>query len=163
MSINISEEKPRIAEFLNKNRVGVLATTSSDGYPHAATMYFTVDEDLNIYFVTKEKTTKYRNLTQNPNAAFVVHEPMSQSTVQVSGTVAEVTDIAQLNQVFRNILEVTAGTSESNVPPVSKIVGGDYKCFKLTPKTLRLAEYTKPEHGQFDNMFDTETIPSAEL
>jgi len=163
MSITLSEEKPEIAKFLSKHQVGVLATADDEGQPHAATIYFVIDEEIDVYFMTKEKTSKYRNLQQNPKVALAVFEPASQSTVQIVGTATEVTDSAQANEVFGRILTITRGTSVSNVPPISKLNAGEYKCFCIKPLTVRLAEYTKPEHGDFSDLFSVGVAPSETL
>lgn len=163
MTLHLSDEKPKIKDFLSKNQIAVLGTVGDDQKPHTATIYIQADEDLNIFFITKEKTTKYRNLKSNPNVALTVYEPVSQTTVQASGIAEEITDIAKTNEIFRRVLSVTRGTSESSVPPVSKLEGGEYKCFQIKPTIVRLAEYTKPEHGEFDGIFDTVVVPDQEL
>jgi general stress protein 26 len=163
MSLTISEEKPKITQFLTANQIGVLATADSSGQPHAATIYFVIDPDLNVYFITKEKTIKYKNLVQNNKAALAVYEPSSQSTVQIIGNTYEVTDNSRIDDVFRRLLTITANTSESAVPPVSKLNAGEYKCFCIKPSMVRLAEYTKSEHGQHDDLFDTAVMPDNEL
>lgn len=163
MALTISEEKPKITKFLTHNNIGVLATSDSSGQPHAATIYFVVDPNLNVYFMTKERTTKFRNLQQNPKAALAIYEAVSQSTVQIVGSAELVEDTSRINDIFRRVLAVTAETSESHIPPVSKIVAGEHKCFCIKPKTLRLAEYTKPEHGKFDDLFDIAVVPDGQL
>lgn len=159
MPLTISEEKPEISRFLAANPIGVLATVHGDGTPHAATIYFMVDADLNIYFVTKEGTAKAQNILRHPQVAFAVYEAATQKTVQINGTAERIEDVSRFDQVFRHILGASSGTSESPTPPVSKISGGEYVLFCITPKTIRLAEYTKPEHGRFDDLFDIAVIP----
>ncbi len=160
MPLKVSTEKLKIGEFLSRNSIGVLATSNADNQPHAATIYFIVDPSLNAYFITKEKTTKVSNLKKNPQAALAVYEPVTQSTVQMSGTVTEVEDISRLDDIFRRILAVTKETSESSIPPVSRIKGGEYKCFCLHPESVRLVEYTKPDHNQEEGVFDDANSPT---
>jgi hypothetical protein len=74
-----------------------------------------------------------------------------------------VEDASRLDDVFKRILTITAQSSESAVPPVSKLVGGEYKCLYIKPQTIRLAEYTKPEHGQFDDLFETVVVSDGQL
>ena len=54
MSVDITQSRERLADFLSKHGVGVLATSSKEGKPYAATIYLTYDRQFNIYFVTKE-------------------------------------------------------------------------------------------------------------
>ncbi|MBI5357532.1 pyridoxamine 5'-phosphate oxidase family protein [Candidatus Saccharibacteria bacterium] len=163
MPFRLSEEKPKITNFLNKNQIAVLATIGADNRPQTAVIYFYVDADLNIYFITKEKTTKYQNIIDNPEVALSVYEQETQTTVQASGKAEEVHDPGRVNEVFRHVLSVTKSTSESSIPPVSKIDAGGYKCFCIRPRSIRLAEYTKPEHGEHDGLFETVVVPDSQL
>lgn len=103
MSIDTSESRSRIVDFLNQQGVGVLATADSSGKPHAATVYVTSDEPLNLYFVTKRDTQKCRNLQANPRAAIAVYNAATQTTLQAEGTVVEVTDAQQQEWIFKDI------------------------------------------------------------
>ncbi len=163
MTINLYEDKAKLYTFLSKHNIGVLSTATKDGQPHAATIYFIIDPDLNVYFITKEKTAKSRNLAENPQAALAVFEAQTQTTAQISGDVIEVKSVSRLDEVFRKILAITAKTSESTIPPVSKLQSGGYRCFSLQPKVVRLAEYLKPEHHELDGLFETVVRPDSEL
>lgn len=134
MPIKISEEKPEIADFLNRNHVAVLSTADDDGQPHAATIYYFVDADMNIYFMTKEATRKYKNLKANPRAALAIYEASSQATVQIEGTASEITDSDHMNEIFKHVLAISNQTSQTAIPPVSRLDAGEYKCFRVTPK-----------------------------
>lgn len=153
MSLAITDESAEVIKFLSKHHIGVLATADKNGMPHAATVYFAVDKDLNIYFITKTGTTKHRNLSSNPVASLAVYEADSQSTVQIRGTV-EIVDADTFQSVFAKILHVTAETSESVVPPFSRLEGYGYEGYRLKPSSMRLAVYTRPEHNTFDKLFD---------
>jgi general stress protein 26 len=115
MPIKVSEAQRYIAELLQEKGVGVLATASATGQPHAATIYFTTDEDLNIYFITKHETQKYQNLKDNARAALAVFEEKSQSTVQVVGAVSEIKDADLANKVFADILSLISRTKRDQV------------------------------------------------
>lgn len=149
-----SKQKHKIAEFLMKNNIGVLATVNQNGQPHAATIYFVVDPSVNIYFITKQHTTKVENLLKNSKAALAVYEPQTQSTVQIAGEVHLVEDVSRSEDIFRKVLEITRKTSDSNIPPVSKIYGGEYQCYCLSPTSMRIAEYINLEHGKPDSIFE---------
>jgi PPOX class probable F420-dependent enzyme len=64
--------------FLNKSRVGHLATADKGGAPHAIPVCYAVSEDT-LYITIDEKPKRrdvplkrVRNILENPNAAFVV-------------------------------------------------------------------------------------------
>ncbi len=159
MTASESEGKLRIAEFLAANGIGVLATSDLFNQPHAAPMYFVADPDLTVYFITREDTTKCRDLQQNPRAALAVYDAARQRTVQIAGTVTPVEDLTRIEDVYRRLSAIGLATSEGAVLPVSKSAGGRYRCFCLTPATARLADYLAIERGEFDRLFDIVMLP----
>ncbi len=163
MPLTISEEKPKITKFLTANQIGTLATADSSGQPHAATIYFVIDPDLNLYFITKEKTTKHHDLQQNPKASVAVHEPATQTTVQLNGKAEIIDDPSRVQQTFEHILAIATSTSQSGVPPISRLNAGNYVGYKLVTSTVRMATYTKPEQGDYEDIFEVAVNPDSSL
>lgn len=157
MVINLSESRDHILNFLRNNRVGVLATSDRTGRPHAATVYITHDENLNLYFVTKEKTTKNENLKTNPQAAIAIYDPSSQSTVQAEGRVEEIIDIGQSEKILYEVWTTALQTSESGNIPVSKLQAGGYVAYGLIAPTIRLATFNPKD----DKASIFETVPPS--
>lgn len=156
MAINISESRDNILHFLRNNRVGVLATSDRTGQPHAATVYITHDDDLNLYFVTKEQTAKSRDLQTNPQAAIAIYDPTNQTTVQAEGKVEEIIDIAESERILYEVWMTALQTSDSGTIPISKLRAGGYIAYKLKAKALRLASFNAD--GDKANIF--ETVPT---
>lgn len=155
MAIKITDDKAHVARFLSNHNIGTLATADAKARPHAATIYFTVDDRLEFYFVTKEDTAKHRNLQENPWASLAVYEADSQTTMQASGpTVQLAEDDKRLKNIFNEIVGAAESTSESGVPPISQMPAGKYVVYQLQPETVRLAQFDKPEHGWLEKLFD---------
>lgn len=159
MPVTISEENPKIRDFLNRNHLGILATSTLNGEPHAATIYFLTDEDFNFYFLSKEETTKSRNLEQNPHAALAVYEAEMQTTLQITGLATKIDDPTRVQEIFTGVLEIAKDTSMSSIPPISQVNAGGYVAYHLRPKVLRLAEYVKAQHNTVDKLFEIEVLP----
>lgn len=153
MPVTISKERANISEFIKNHPAGVLATANTGGSPHAACVYFVTDDELNIYFVTKEETTKHKNLQQNPLASLAIYDERAQATLQANGKAEVIKDIELFTELFNRILDISVEGSGVSRPPVSKLFAGNYFMYKLTPHSLRLAEYTKPDIGDFENLF----------
>lgn len=149
MTPKTPQDKQQIIDFINNNPLGVLATSNSVGFPHAAAIYFVLDEDLNIYFVTKENTLKHKNLKQNPLAAIAIYEKETLTTLQASGNVKVVDEIDKFMHLFNKLSDINHEQTNSDRLPVSKLFAGDYYMYCLKPKTMRLAEFKKPEQGDF--------------
>lgn len=154
MTVSISENHPRIKEFLEAHSVGILATASSEAVPHAATIYFVIGPNLEIYFVTRQETTKHRNLSENPAAALAVFDASSQTTVQAMGSVEMVTDQALQEDIYNRVLAITKQTSGDHLPPLAKLDAGKNITYQLKSKTLRMAEFVKAEYPPVDELFE---------
>jgi general stress protein 26 len=164
MTVHISEDHTKLADQLSKHNIGILATTSTDLKPHAATIYFVTDADFNMYFITRTNTTKCRNLQQNPQAALAIFEAATQKTVQVVGHVSKVEDTAKFDEIYKQIMAITHNTSYKEAPPFSRLeAGGDTVIYCLKPQSLRLAEYIRTQQQTEDGLgiFDTVEIPPA--
>ena len=78
-------DKKNALKFLKENHVMVLATASNKGVPHAATVYYLVDEHFDLYFCTGEETKKFLNIKDNSNVALVVGTGPEIKTIQGGG------------------------------------------------------------------------------
>lgn len=154
MPVDIIQSRERILEFLGDHKVGVLATADATGKPHAATVYVTHDQQLNMYFVTKRETQKCRNLTANPRAAIAIYDAATQTTVQVEGNVTEITDQAQSDRVFAEVQRTVMHTSTSGVPPTSKMAAGSYVTYKLESPNARMATFTHTSVNDYQHIFE---------
>ena len=161
MAIDITESREHLSSFLSKNQVGVLATVDATGKPHAATIYFTFDQQFDIYFITKKDTQKSRNLQHNNRAAIAVYDASSQATVQAEGTVVEVADAKQLEWIFNDIWHTASKTSANSAPPQSQLLAGGYIVYKLAAPSLRMATFIRQDPADYDKIFEViHTQPS---
>lgn len=80
-----------IAFLTEQPHTAKIATVRPDGRPHAATVWFYLDNET-IYFTTWHSTAKARNLRHNPNVSIVVDDETPPfAFVQIEG-VAEITE-----------------------------------------------------------------------
>ncbi len=61
--------RSRIAGFLEAYSTLTLATVGDDGLPAAAAVFYAHDADLNLYFLSEERTRHAQNLIADPHAA----------------------------------------------------------------------------------------------
>ncbi len=156
MPVTVHHNKREEAyEFLQKQKVGVLATVDPNGDPHAAAIYFAVDKTLSVLFVTKTGTKKADNLEHNNHAMLVVYDSPTQTTVQLTGMVTKITDFVETNEIFTKIIYASIEASGIDVPPVAKLDNGEYVAYKLKPTQIRMAIFTRPESGNYQGLFKT--------
>lgn len=151
---NASESSQRIFYFLKMHPVGVLATVGQDNLPQASVIYYSVDEDFTITFTTKRDTKKRINISEQNHVQLVVFEASSQTTVQISGTAEIISNPSEASEVFGGTLKASVRTSESGVPPISKLFAGNYVAFKIKPKQIRMAVFMRPDPGDYE-IFET--------
>jgi len=159
--IDIHQSREQLLSFLENNHIGVLATASNMGKPHAATVYTTFDQELNIYFVTRKNTRKSQNLQDNRQVALAIYDAKSQSTLQAEGTAIEVTEPQKMQWIFNDIWQIASQTSATNSPPQAQLIGaGDYIAYKLSAPSLRLASYAQSTSARPEDIFSV--VPTQE-
>ena len=77
-----------VFQFMNNERLAVLATAGENGQPEAALMGFAVTPELEIIFDTVKSSRKYPNLKRNPRVAWVIG-CTTEVTVQYEGIAQE--------------------------------------------------------------------------
>lgn len=61
--------RARVAAFLTEHTTVTLATAGPDGAPAAAAVFYAHDADLNLYFLSEERTRHGQNLLASPVVA----------------------------------------------------------------------------------------------
>ncbi len=129
------ELKKLVLDSLKNNRLAALATVSSDGLPHAATVVYAVDDDFNVYFVTRKNTSKVRNLEQNPVVSLSIGSALP-IYVQMRGRAERVTDEQERQERLDAVAAAGAGLKDV-WPPILHIGNDDYVLFKIVPDLIR--------------------------
>jgi general stress protein 26 len=148
------ESNQKIYDFLKEHSIGVLATVDPNNNPHAATVYYSIDEEFNIFFTTKRETKKHDNLRHNNHAMLVTYEAFTQTTVQITGVAEDISETPEAGQVYNNTTRAAQKTSEAGVAPISKLYAGSYVAYRLKPVQIRMAVFIHTEPGGYD-MYET--------
>lgn len=151
----LSDQQQRILSFLEDTPVGVLSTVDPNGNPHGVVIYFVIDGNFNVYFLTRAETRKYDNLKHHNHAMLTVFDPESQTTAQITGRATEVEDSYQVNEIANQMVQASLKTSEAEVPPITKLSAGEAVAFKIEPVQIRMAVYARPESGDYKELFES--------
>ena len=127
--------------FLVNHDVGVLATISRAGEPHARTIYYTCDAAFNIYFITLKNTRKAMDVASNPRAAFVVSEIEVPKTIQIEGNIADLTDTATNDALLTGFIHRLTTDKPYSIP-LTHMDSGELKFYKLSPTWVRWGDFT---------------------
>lgn len=132
-AVDEDHTKRMILEFLRKHTLAVIATCHRNGTPEAATVDFSVRDNLEIVFDTFKDTRKFNNLAERPGVAFVVGWN-DNITVQYEGEATRVpaADIEQYQEAHLN-----------SVPAEREFIERGAVMFKATPRWIRYSDFNK--------------------
>ncbi len=120
-------------------KVGVVSTVSSEGMPESAVVYFSSDENLNMYFTTRSDSRKYKNITANPHVAFVIYSENPPETIQIEGIASAITDPYEQTVLFSSLVDLA--TKDDSVPPVDQISESEIMFIKISTTWARLGDF----------------------
>lgn len=146
-----AERNQLIYSFLSTHPIGVLASVDPNGNPHAAVVYFSVDKNFVIMFTTKNETKKNDNIKHNKHVMLICYESASQTTVQIIGSVNEITDVEKLERIFAGTMLASMQTSDSGIPPIAKLHAGNYVGFVLYPKSIAMSVYGQSNKDTYES------------
>lgn len=145
--------KKLIYDFLNVRRQMVLSTY--DGHPWIATLYYAIDNELNIYFLSNPDTIHCKQLEKNPQVAVSVADspqnPESKKKgIQLFGYAKRISTLAHLKlaiALWRNALNVTNAEYEAEHIFSGKL---KFQLYEVTPKKIKFfnQELFKVEDGK---------------
>jgi len=135
--INLPQEA---LEYLNSQRLMSIATF--DNEPWIASVYFVIDDDLNLYFISSPKTKHAQAIKSNPKVAVSIAASSQLITdkkvgVQITGTASEVGRIESIQWFFKMFNKLNPGLSEIlNFDNYTKKVISS-RVFKVEPKKIQ--------------------------
>jgi general stress protein 26 len=121
-----------VFQFMNGQRLAVLATVGEQTRPEAALMGFAVTAQLEIIFDTVKTSRKYPNLKQNPRVAWVIG-CTTEVTVQYEGVAEELAgeDLAKYKKTY--FAKFPDGPGRESWPGITYFV--------VRPKWVRYCDY----------------------
>jgi uncharacterized protein YhbP (UPF0306 family) len=147
MAIQKKLTKKMVLDFLAEGKQMAIATYGD--HPWIATVYYVFDGNLNIYFLSSQKTLHVKNILRNQEVAIAIaagNQPISKPKrgLQMYG-VAE--QIYGLEKVKYSLKLWKTNLSVINPALTAKAVNG--KMFKVVPKRIKLFDQTlfKVEDG----------------
>jgi nitroimidazol reductase NimA-like FMN-containing flavoprotein (pyridoxamine 5'-phosphate oxidase superfamily) len=148
--MNTQSPQVKIYNFLRKHDLATIGTLNRKKQPILAAVYYYIDDEYNLYFVTKTNTRKYRNLKDNPAVGVVVVDEKKRFTVSAEGLAKEVSDEdAQVN-IMNELAKVRGDSNSAWFPPIAQIDGGTYVLIKVDLRHVTMADYANFKHDGSD-------------
>ncbi|MBY0328833.1 pyridoxamine 5'-phosphate oxidase family protein [Patescibacteria group bacterium] len=133
--------------------LGVISTVGADGKPESAVVYFSCDENLDLYFTTRNSSRKYKNLSTNPAIAFVIYEDKQKKTIQIEGTAETITDTHDQGAMFSEL--VSLATKNNPTPPIDQLGESEIMFIRITVTWARIGNFEITRTGE---LFEEVTI-----
>lgn len=128
--------KEQVLEFLKKHKLMAVATYGK--FPWIASVYYTFDNNLNLYFLSNPRTLHAKQILENKHVAVSIadsHQGINASKrgLQLSGVA---TQISGINKVAHALKLWKSNLGIVNPSLTTKAVTG--QMFKITPKRVKL-------------------------
>ena len=127
--------KDFLYHFIQKNRLAVISTISSENKPESALIGIAISKNLEIVFDTVTTSRKYQNLLHNPNVALVIGWE-DEITVQYEGLATMLTNN---DDTYREIYFSVFPDGRDRAVNWPNIVH-----FKIQPKWIRYSNFNDP-------------------
>ncbi|MBU6323295.1 pyridoxamine 5'-phosphate oxidase family protein [Patescibacteria group bacterium] len=128
--------------FLKAHTTGTFSTVAPDGTPRARTVYFASDKTFAIYFVTLANTRKWEDVQAHARGSFVVSEEKVPRTLQIEGTITNLTKTALIDPALVE-LTIVLLSNTNYFAPITRFSPGDMVFLKLTPTWVRWGDFSE--------------------
>jgi len=135
MTEGFAPDKSELSNWLDKQMTCVLASNGENGYPNAATVAFSCNDQLEFFFVTHELTHKAGNINRDSKIAMTITNTEDRYTLQLEGDAQRLTweefAVSQEAPHFKK-LPFTSGFKDTP----------GYFPFRVIPTRLRFTDIT---------------------
>lgn len=144
--------KNLIKEYI-KNHIQMVLATADNNHPWIATVYYGVDEDLNMYFLSDPNTIHCKQISLNPKVSVSIadspQDPKNKKVgIQIYGTSVKLNQENEIRTalvLWKKALKVTNEDYSYEAITLNKIEG---KLYKITPKIIKYFNQNLWEEGR---------------
>lgn len=141
--------REKVQRFLQENFLMQIATSYQEN-PLVSVMIYTVDKELNLYFITKDHSRKSSNLKLNPRISATVWDKENMM-IMIQGEAKQIEDAKTIEWVMDTLAEV-AVKQDGFWPPLLQM-SGSYIFFKLKPTSIQYLDLSDKTFQKKKNLF----------
>jgi uncharacterized protein YhbP (UPF0306 family) len=131
--------KQKILKFLSENHLATLSSLSGSGELHAAPIYCIVNDDLECFFMTSEKSQKMHNIQHRNEVLLTITNEERLITAQVRGVAkADEMPPPEYLQLLEKAL-IDEWKVVSTLPALA--IKGEKRVVKISPQEIRLRSF----------------------
>lgn len=141
----VAMEPDEIADYLERSRSATMATVGPDGSPHLVAMWYAVI-DGEIWFETKAKSQKVKNLTRDDHVTVLVedgetYDKLRGVAIEGRGSISD--DPDELWAVGVQIWERYNGPYSEEVKPLVELMMNNRVAVRVAPVRTRSWDHAK--------------------
>ena len=157
MSIARPDSRLAAYKFLSAHRTATLATVTTKNIPDAATVFYIVDEDLTIYFMTRIESRKFHNLEKQTIVSMVITDEQTMETIQLTGASERIESLKEESGALTKLW--TADYKNPNWPgPAVKLFESGHSVqlavVKVVPHEMTYAVFERQDKGKYGSFFE---------
>lgn len=151
---HMNSQKLIAKKFINEHPLGVLSIGRDKNAPYAASMFILTDDKLNLFFITKSDTEKYRILKKNRNVAITITDFEAQQTIQAEGAASELTaEGGVMEETFKKLSGIKPHGKTNWLPPIVKLQAGVYVIFEIKVTKMRYGDFKDAISSSGEDVF----------
>jgi len=154
MSHEVNEKnKKEVMDFLKNEVLATLATVTPKGKPDASCIYYVLDENNNLLFLTGKETTKCKDIENQNEVVLVLTNEHKKETLKIHAKCEIIAD-ADLSTFVVNELakKLNAGEKTDDILPVLQRKSTELVVIKVKPYQLLFSIFT--EEGMRETAID---------
>lgn len=132
-----------LLRFLKKENLATIATVNDNNKPDAATIHYVVRDNLDIFFLTKKETGKYKNIQRQNEVVLIVTNAEDLETVKIRGNAFTVKgDSAIVSEIVTTLAHSEKFIADlDKLLPIIKRNAGEMVVVKIKPYEIRMSRY----------------------
>jgi uncharacterized pyridoxamine 5'-phosphate oxidase family protein len=130
-------------KFLRAHWLAVVATLSTNQEVSTSPVTYTITSENRLRFVTKNGTTKYNDILQNPIVSISIIDTKLPIAVNLRGEAHVVEDNASAHETMRRIGQETK--ERGHIPPVTMHNRGEFVVIEIIAKKIQYTDFSKPK------------------
>lgn len=134
---------PEGIEFLKSHQTAVFSTVDRDGNVAGAVVYYFVDENNQIYILTKAETHKTHNVLANHRIALTIYSSRKLQTLQIQGQAEIESDVTKKQKVYSELSKVKVINGSQHLPPVANLDAGAFIVIRIKPLNSTFRDFKK--------------------
>lgn len=142
-------DRDHVLKFLEGNSLAVISTVTKEGKPDGSAVYYLIEKNFDIFFITKKGTAKYKNIHHLNEVVLTVTNTATNETVKIKGKAEPVNKAALNIEIMENVAgKLNRDDDFETVLPILKHDAGEILAIKITPYQITMSDYSGEEANE---------------